>query len=172
MRFLLIIFFLYSLIYAKTDELHVTSKLFRLYRKEFKAVFIGDVVATRNKSIVKADKITIFLNRKNQPIKYIGKGHVFFHGIDKIRNSVYEGHGNEVIYNIIAKTYTFKGNAVIKDLTYNRKLVGDVIHYNENSAIMRVNGYKKKYVKMMFDLNKIGTNKKSKKNKKNKKSKK
>jgi len=148
MRYLL--FALFLTLIANAANLEITAKDFYHKDGEKKAIFSGNVVAKEGSNIIYADKIVIFLNDKNEAIKYEATGNVKFEIKDEKKNV--KGSCNRLIYIPDKDLYKLYGNVALHDLLNKRDIYGDeVILDNKNKTSMaKSNG--KKPVKFLFKV--------------------
>ncbi|MDR0467352.1 MAG: lipopolysaccharide transport periplasmic protein LptA [Campylobacteraceae bacterium] len=131
-------------------EVEITSNKFFADEKAQKAEFTGNVVIVKQKDILKADKVVIDFNSKNEPVKYTAIGNV---DADLIMNEKrYKAKGKNFTYEPNKSTYSLWGNAFIHELDTDKKIYGEKIDIDQTTGIYRVNGRGNTPVKVIFKI--------------------
>jgi lipopolysaccharide export system protein LptA len=134
----------------RAEEVEITAKEFFADELKGIAVFTGSVAAKRGKDIMKGDKITILFTKNKEITKFEAKGNAYFY-VKLDNSSAYTGEANEIVYIPAEGKYTLKGKAWAEDLTNSRKVIGELITFNEKTRFAEVNGDEKP-VKMIFTI--------------------
>lgn len=149
MRYILTIFFLVSLAFCEKVEVNADN----FSANEIKGIgeFLGNVVITKGKDVLKSDKLVINFDNKKKPTKYEASGNasitVFMDG------KHYFGQGNSLIYDPIKSIYTIQGNAFLEEKTTHKKVYGKKIVVNQKNGKYEVSSDKNKPVKFIFQIN-------------------
>ena len=131
-------------------EVEITSNTFSADEKAQKAEFIGNVIITKEKNILKADKVLVEFNEKNEPIKYTATGNV---DADLIMNGKrYKGKGKNFIYEPSRSAYTLWGDAYIHEIDTDKKIFGEKIDVNQLTGSYKVDGKDNTPVKFIFKV--------------------
>lgn len=152
---LLAISFLFS------DKLIIDANKFETYDEKGLSIFTGKVKMLKVDDELKADKLEVYLSKKNEnqkrePLKYIAYGNVEFKV--KAATKLYEGKGDKVVYEPKKMQYIITGNGFLKEKTEDRKLYGDKIYINQVTGEAKVSGTENKPVRFIIDLGEKKTN--------------
>ncbi len=146
-----IAFFLFfsCLLYSKQVEIRADS--FSADEKKGINILSGSVLVKNKDDVLNSDKLLIYTDKNNKPLKYIASGNASFKIF--IKDRVYQGSANELVYNLSTDTYEANGNAYIQDLSTNNKLYGDRISIDKKSQHYKVFGLnEKKPARFIFNL--------------------
>lgn len=146
-------FFIFSLITVASlyaVEVKVNADKFKANEITNKAEFTGHVIVTKQKDILKADKLTIDFDKKRKPTKYIATGNASVKVF--IKGKEYFGKGKNLIYEPLINQYTIKGNAFLEDRTSDKKVYGELISVDQNSGKYEVDGKNNEPVKFIFQI--------------------
>lgn len=148
MKLLLVAISLVSFLSAQTVEV-VADKFYADEKKQV-TEFIGNVIITKGKDKLVADKLVITFNKERQPLKYVASGNAT---IDMIMNeSVYFGKAQTMIYDPIKDQYTLIKNAFLHEKVTNKKVYGEKIFVNQTTGRYEVESDGKKPVKFIFKV--------------------
>ncbi len=148
MRLLVTMLSLVAVLSAETVEV-VADKFFA---DEVKQVteFSGHVMVTKSKDKLVANKVVIIFDKKKQPLKYTATGSV---KIDIVmKDKVYFGSAETMIYNPVKDQYTFVKNAFLHEKVTNKKVYGDRIWIDQKTGRYEVDSDGKKPVKFIFKV--------------------
>ncbi len=148
MRYLLFALFLTLISFAA--NLEITAKDFFHKDGEKKAIFSGNVVAKEGSNIINADRIVIYLNDKNEAIKYEAIGNVKFEIKDKKKDV--KGSCNRLIYIPDKDLYKLFGNVALHDLLNQRDVFGDEVILDNKNKTSIAKSNSKKPVKFLFKV--------------------
>lgn len=113
--------------------------------------FQGDVTILRDKDIMKAEKVVVFLNKEREIHKFQANGNTsFFLNLDN--NQTFKGKAESFIYLPIEREFILKGNAIVEDVMNKRKLLGNEIVFDEKSRTANIKGKVKEPVKVIFNV--------------------
>jgi len=146
---ILLIFFMTSLLMSQ--ELVIKANEFKTDEKTGITIFNGDVSIVKGSDELNASNITIYINKKREPIKYIAKGDVSFF-IKTEAKDTYSGSAQEVTYLPITKEYHFFKNVVLKQLNNEKTIIGEEVVLKTVDGEAYAKGAKKEPVIMIFNL--------------------
>ncbi len=151
MKYLFIIFIIISnFLYAKTQNVEITSKSFEADELKQVSKFIGNVKVIKEYDVITSDKLIVNFDKKKNPIKYIAMGNAKFKLI--LNKKHYAGKANKIIYDPIKKIYHFIGNAFLQDLDSSKKIYGDNISIDQLNGKYNVKSDGNKPVKFIFKV--------------------
>jgi len=148
MRIFLLFFIISTLIFA--ENLEITSDNFYYKDGEAKAEFSGNVLAKKGSSSIKANKLTVLLDKNSEAKEYIAKGNVSF----EIKNSKKDIKGRcaILIYDPVKDVYTLRGDVFLNDVLNKRKVYGDEIILDNKNGTSYAKSTKRKPVKFIFKV--------------------
>jgi len=148
MRIFLLFFIISTLVFA--ENLEITSNNFYYKDGEAKAKFSGNVLAKKGSSSIKANTLTVLLDKNSEAKEYIAKGSVSF----EIKNKKKDIKGScaILIYNPVKDVYTLRGNVFLNDILNKRKVYGDEIILDNKNGSSYAKSTKKKPVKFIFKV--------------------
>ena len=133
------------------QELRIKADSFSADEEKGLSVFSGHVRVKKGNDELNASKITIYTNRKNQPIKFVAVGGVSF-VIETKKFDRYEGKAQRVIFLPKKREYYFYGNVNLKQLNEKKEIIGDEVTLALESGKASAKGMKKEPVIMIFDI--------------------
>ena len=122
--FILISIFLTTSITA--EELQIKSKSFYADEKKGISVFKGKVNVIKANDELNASKVTIYTDKKNQPIKFIAEGDASFVILTQ-EGSKYRGKAQKVIYYTNKKEYYFYNNVHLIQIDEKKEIIGEEV---------------------------------------------
>lgn len=131
-------------------EVKVSADKFNADEITNRAKFLGHVIVTKQKDILKADKLIIDFNKKRKPTKYEATGNASIKVF--IKGKEYFGKGKSLIYEPMENRYIIKGDAFFEDRTSDKKVYGELISVNQNDGKYRVDGKNNEPVKFIFQI--------------------
>jgi len=150
MQVLVSLFLLFATLYA-SDQVQVEAESFEAYEKKNISIFKGNVHLKKLDDSLKADRVTIFFDKKKHPLRYEATGHVSFK-VSVDNKGLYRGKSGKLIYRPSENTYQLFDNVEVEDVTSERKLMGNEVTLNLDSGHAKVVGKKKKPVVMTFSV--------------------
>ena len=148
MKILIMLLSLVVFLSAQTVEV-VADKFFADEKKQV-TEFSGNVVVTKGKDKLFANKLVITFDKHKQPLKYTASGNAT---IDMIMNDkIYFGSAQKMIYDPIKDQYIFIKNAFLHEKVTNKKIYGDKIFVNQRTGRYEVESNGKKPVKFIFKV--------------------
>jgi len=145
---ILILIGLVSILSAETVEI-VADKFYADEKKQI-SEFIGNVVVTKSKDKLVANKVVINFDKNRQPLKYTATGNAT---IDMVLNeNIYFGKADKMIYNPIKDEYILIKNAFLHEKVTNKKVYGDKIFINQATGRYEVESNGEQPVKFIFKV--------------------
>ena len=132
-------------------ELKIKADSFNADQNKGLSIFKGNVHIAKSKDELNASKVTIYTDKKNQPVKFVATGNVSFK-IQTDKKAKYIGSANRVIYIPLKKEYYFYENVVLKQINEKKEIEGDEVILNTSSGRAYAKGLSKKPVIMTFDI--------------------
>jgi len=132
-------------------ELKIKADSFSADQSKGISIFTGNVKIVKSYDELNASKVTIYTDKKNQPLKFIASGNVSFK-IETKDKAQYAGSANKVIYKPVKKEYYFYENVLLKQVNETKEIKGDEVILNTNSGKAYAKGLEKKPVIMIFDI--------------------
>ena len=134
-----------------SQELKIKANSFHADEKKGISVFEGQVKIVRDKDKLDAEKVTVYTNAKNEPIKYIAKGNASFTIVTQ-DGSIYKGKAQKVIYQPITKEYHFFTHVHLKQLNEKKEIIGNEVVLKTIEGKAYAKGAKSKPVIMIFNM--------------------
>jgi len=148
MRLLLVVLGFAVFLNAQTVE--VVADKFFADEKKMISEFIGNVVVTKGRDKIEAQKIVITFDENRQPLKYKASGDV---KIDVVmEENIYFGSAQTITYSPIKDQYTLTGNAFLHEKVSNRKVHGDKIFIDQLTGRYEVHSDGESPVKFIFKV--------------------
>ncbi len=132
------------------QEVQVKADKFMADESKGVGKFIGNVIITKSRDILKSDKLIIHFNKKRKPTEYKAEGNASIKVY--IDGKEYFGSGKKLIYNPIKNIYTIDGNAFFHERVTDKKVYGDKIVVNQKNGKYEVSSKKDKPVKFIFQV--------------------
>lgn len=131
-------------------KVEITSDKFYADENASKVFFMDNVKVIKGKDRLLCDLLVVYFNAKQETKKYNASGNVSF---DIYRNNThYQGSAKSVEYSVKTTQYTFRGNAIIHDLTSKRELFGEEIILNSKTGKASVKSGDKRPSKFIFEM--------------------
>jgi len=144
---MLLLLFVSSAYGAKVE---ITSDKFYADENASKVFFMDNVKVMKDKDRLLCDLLVVYFNTKQETKKYDASGNVRF---DIYRNNThYKGSAKSVEYSVKTTQYTFRGNAIVHDLTSKRDLFGEEIILNSTTGKASVKSGDKHPSKFIFEM--------------------
>jgi lipopolysaccharide export system protein LptA len=147
------IFFLLSslLTLLSAQELKVKANSFTSDQNTGISVFSGDVNILKENDELNASKVTIYVDKKKQPTKFVAVGNVSF-SITSKNGGVYKGVAGKAIYLPSKKEYYFYKNVHLRQLNDKKEIMGDEVVLKTTDGKAYAKGLKKEPVIMIFNI--------------------
>ena len=147
-------FLLSSLLIASSlisQELKIKANAFHADESKGISIFEGQVKIVRDKDKLDADKVTVYTNDLNEPIKYIAKGNASFTIVTK-NEAVYTGKAQKVIYQPTTKEYHFFTDVHLKQVNEKKEIIGNEVVLKTIEGKAYAKGAKSEPVIMIFNM--------------------
>jgi len=147
------IFFLMMLwtLLLSAEELKIKANSFTSDQNTGVSVFTGNVHIKKKNDKLNASKVTIYIDQKKKPTKFVAVGNVSF-TITTKEGTVYDGVAGKVIYYPKKKEYYFYDNVHLKQLNDKKEILGDEVVLKTIDGKAYAKGLKKEPVIMIFDI--------------------
>jgi lipopolysaccharide export system protein LptA len=137
---------------AASKNVEITALKFESYEAKQYSKFIGNVVVTKSKDVIKSEALDVYFDKKKNPIRYEAVGNVRFTVHSK--TSKYNGKAKKLIYYPNKKEFHLIKKAYVEDIKGDKKVSGDKILFNEVSGDIKVlSSSKNAPVKFSFTVN-------------------
>jgi lipopolysaccharide export system protein LptA len=150
-----VVFFLFlsiSFLFSASKNVEITATKFESYENKLFSKFEGNVVVTKGKDSIKADKLYVYFDKKKNPNRYEAIGNVNFTVYSNTNH--YNGKSNKLIYYPNKKEFHLMEKAYVEDGKSDKKVYGDKILFNEKSGDIKVlSSSKNAPVKFIFKVN-------------------
>jgi lipopolysaccharide export system protein LptA len=133
------------------NELRIKAESFHADEKKGVSVFKGNVNIIRAKDELNAHQVTVYTNKKNEPIKYVAKGNAVFNIVTQ-DSSVYKGKAQKVIYQPNTKEYHFYGNVHLEQVDEKKEIKGNEVVLKTIEGKAYAKGAESKPVIMIFNM--------------------
>jgi lipopolysaccharide export system protein LptA len=133
------------------QELKIKANSFHADEKKGISVFEGKVNILRDKDELNAQKVTVYTDEKNQPLKYIAQGDTSFTVVTK-DGSVYKGEAQKVIYQPKEKEYYFFTDVHLRQLDEKKEIIGNEVVLKTIEGKAYAKGAKSEPVIMIFKM--------------------
>ena len=146
-----VIFLAFLFCFSFSKQLEIKADNFSADEKKMVNILSGSVLVKSNEDVLRSDKLLIFTDKNNKPLKYVASGNASFKIL--IKDKFYTGSANELIYYATNDIYEANGNAYIQDLSTNNKLYGNKISIDKKKQSYTVFGLNnKKPARFIFNL--------------------
>ncbi len=143
---------LFCLNLAFANQIKVQALSFYADENTEKSILSGNVIVNHGSDTLSSDELIIFSDKNRKPIKYEANKRAKFK--ITLKGKVYEGSGDQFIYDALKDTYEINGNAYISEIQSSKKLYGNKIIVDRKANIYRVESKDKKPAHFVFDLDK------------------
>ena len=137
---------------ALASKVEITSDSMNANDMNKEVHFIGNAKVKQLKDWIHAEKIIVYLDKKNQAKMYEAIGSVTFEFQNE--KGHYIGSSDKVKYYPLKSLYVLLGKAKVNDQLNKRTAKGDEITVDMLTGNSKVKGSKKKPVKFTFDTEK------------------
>lgn len=141
-----------------SQELKIKANSFHADEKKGISIFEGKVHILRDKDELNADKVVVYTNDKNEPVKYIAEGKASFTIVTK-DGSVYKGKAGKVVYQASKKEYLFFKNVHLKQINEKKEIIGNEVVLKTIEGKAYAKGATKEPVIMIFNMPQDGDKK-------------
>nr|WP_210328649.1 lipopolysaccharide transport periplasmic protein LptA [Campylobacter sp. 2018MI34] len=141
---------IFILQYSFATQIEVKALSFYLDENAGKSTLSGNVEVKKGKDILNSDKLVIYMDKNKKPIKYEAIQNAKFEIY--LEDKIYKGSGDRLIYNVLKDTYEINGNAIVNEVTTNKKIYGDKIVIDRKNNTYLVESKDKNPVRFVFDV--------------------
>jgi lipopolysaccharide export system protein LptA len=146
-----IIFLLIIITSLFSQELKIKAQKFSSDEKAGISIFRGNVNIKKGSDELNASKVTIYINAKHQPTKFIAIGNTSFK-IQTLKGAKYIGRAQKVIYLSAKKEYRFYTDVHLEQVDEKKIVIGDEVILNTIEGKAYAKGASKEPVIMIFDI--------------------
>jgi lipopolysaccharide export system protein LptA len=139
-----------SVLLLNAANVEVVAEKFFADEKQQVSVFTGNVIVTKEKDKLVADKVVIDFDKERQPLKYTATGNAKINMI--IEDKKYFASSDTMIYDPVNSNYTLLKNAFLHEIVTDKKVYGDRIWVDQLSGRYEVDSDGKKPVKFIFKV--------------------
>lgn len=139
-----------GILWAKSENVEITSKHFEADEAKLISKFTGDVKVVKGYDTITSNTLIINFDKNKNPVKYTATGKAKFKLI--LNKKHYAGKADKIIYNPLKKYYRFIGNAFLQDIDTHKKIYGDDITIDQLNGKYDVKSSGNKPVKFIFKV--------------------
>lgn len=148
-RLILLLFFA-PILLCGASQVEISAEHFFANEKKGENILRGNVVVKRDKDLLHASKLVVLTNKKRKATRYTASGNTRFEIM--LKDKLYKGSGDELIYDVAKDTYEINGNAVVEEPATNKKVSGDKIIIDRKQEVYSVFSDDEKPAKFVFEL--------------------
>ena len=134
-----------------SQELKIKANSFYADEKKCISIFEGEVKIVREKDKLDADKVTVYTNDKNEPVRYVAQGNTSFYIVAK-DGTLYTGKAGKVIYQPKEKEYHFFRDVHLRQINEKKEIIGDEVVLKTIEGKAYAKGAKSEPVIMIFNM--------------------
>lgn len=134
------------------EQVKIISDKFEANENKGIAVFTGHVKITKSNDELNASRVTVFMDKKQNPYRYVAKGNTSFYIDVKEKNTTYTGDAGKIVYLPLKNEYQFYDNVHLYQLGSDRKVFGDEVILNTLDGNAKAIGKEKAPVIMIFNI--------------------
>ena len=150
MRFI-ILFTLLLTSLLNAEDLKIKANSFKADENTGVSIFSGDVNIIKKNDELNASEVTIYVDKKSQPTKFIAVGNVSF-VIETKQGAVYRGQAGKVIYLPNEQEYRFFKNVHLKQTDEKKEIIGEEVVLKTTEGKAYAKGVKSEPVIMIFNI--------------------
>ncbi len=147
----IILFTLFLASLLNAEELKIKANSFKADENTGISVFSGSVNIVKHHDELNASEVTIYVDKENQPIKFVAIGDVAF-TIETKQNSVYKGKAGKVIYLPNKKEYHFFKDVHLTQIDEKKEIIGDEVVLKTTEGKAYAKGVESEPVIMIFNI--------------------
>ena len=133
------------------EELKIRADYFESDQKKGISLFRGNVHIRKSYDEINASKVTIYIDKQRNPIKFIAEGNVFFKIEDKHKKR-YIGKAQKAVYEPKKEEYRFYNDVYLRQIGDKKEIQGDEVVFNVTNGKAHAKGVKNNPVVMIFDI--------------------
>lgn len=134
-----------------SQELKITADSFSADESKGISTFQGNVKVLKKNDELNASIVTIYTNKKREPVKFVAIERVSF-SVETKEHAKYSGSAGKVIYYPAKKEYHFYKNVHLKQINEKKEIQGDEVVLNTTTGKAYAKGIEKKPVIMIFNI--------------------
>ncbi len=132
-------------------EVQIKADRFEADQRGLFSKFVGHVVFTKGKNVIKADRVYIYFNKAKKPIKVDAVGHVRFKLYDK-NGKYYEGKAGKIVYFPLKKEFLLSKDVQIVQYPDQKRIYAQIVVLDLASSKIEVKGDENKPVRMILKI--------------------
>ena len=133
------------------EDLKIKANSFKADENTGVSVFNGDVNIIKKNDELNASEVTIYVDKQNQPIKFIAVGDVSFN-IETKQGAIYKGQAGKVIYLPNEKEYHFFKDVHLKQENDKKEIIGEEVVLKTTEGKAYAKGVESEPVIMIFNI--------------------
>ena len=133
------------------EDLKIKANSFKADENTGISVFSGDVNIIKKNDELNASEVTIYVDKKKQPTKFIALGDVSF-TIETKQGAIYKGVAGKVIYLPNKKEYHFFKDVHLKQVNEKKEIIGKEVVLKTTEGKAYAKGVKSEPVIMIFNI--------------------
>jgi len=136
---------------VSAEELKIKANSFTSDQNTGVSIFKGDVNIKKKNDELNASEVTIFIDKKKKPKKFVAIGNVSF-SITTQEGETFNGVAGKAIYFPNKKEYYFYNNVHLKQVHDKKEILGDEVVLKTTDGKAYAKGLKKEPVIMIFNI--------------------
>lgn len=147
----IIILTIFLTLSLSAEELQVQAKQFNADQKTGVSIFEGAVNVIKGSDELNASKVTIYVDEKQEPIKFVAEGDASFN-LQTKDGSLYEGKAQKVIYIAKEKEYHFYKDVYLRQIDEKKEIIGEEVVLKTIQGKAYAKGAEQEPVIMIFNI--------------------
>ena len=148
-QIIILLLFLLSTLFSQ--ELKIKANSFNTDQKTGISVFEGSVNIIKENDELNASKVTIHINEKREPTKFVAEGNASFN-LQTQEGAIYTGKAQKVIYIPQTKEYYFFKDVHLKQVNEKKEIIGEEVILKTIEGRAYAKGAHEEPVIMIFEL--------------------
>jgi len=147
----IILFTLFLTSLLNAEDLKIKANSFKADENTGVSVFSGEVNIIKKNDELNASEVTIYVDKENQPTKFIAVGDVSF-VIETKQGAIYKGQAGKVIYLPNEKEYRFFKDVHLKQVNEKKEIIGEEVVLKTTEGKAYAKGIESEPVIMIFNI--------------------
>ncbi len=147
----IILFTILLISLLNAEDLKIKANSFKADENTGISVFTGNVNIIKKNDELNASEVTIYVDKENQPIKFIALGDVSF-TIETKQGAIYRGQAGKVIYFPNKKEYHFFKDVHLKQVNEKKEIIGEEVVLKTTEGKAYAKGVESEPVIMIFNI--------------------
>ncbi len=147
----IILFTILLISLLNAEDLKIKANSFKADENTGISVFTGNVNIIKKNDELNASEVTIYVDKENQPIKFIALGDVSF-TIETKQGAIYKGQAGKVIYLPNEKEYHFFKDVHLKQVNEKKEIIGEEVVLKTTEGKAYAKGVESEPVIMIFNI--------------------